>query len=154
AGVIVRHIDPNSDLDQALAEVDRLWAEQPAKFLFLMTGRDDHAGDLFQPAVMHGRRQQCMLVPFFVAQRWYKLLNGQPELGKGTIVATVSLGGDFGFGGKAVTADGGAVDGLLKALHIEDSRRERGVIRAKVFDAPANESPAALVDGILRELAA
>jgi acyl transferase domain-containing protein/acyl carrier protein/NAD(P)-dependent dehydrogenase (short-subunit alcohol dehydrogenase family) len=154
AGVVVRRLSAQTNLDQTLAEVEHLWAAQPAKYLFLMTGRDDNAGNIFDPAVMHERRQQSMLLPFFVAQRWYKLLNGQPALGKGTIVAAVSLGGDFGFGGKVVTPDGGALDGLLKALHIEDSRRETSLVRAKVIDAPANEPPAALADAILRELAA
>jgi acyl carrier protein/NAD(P)-dependent dehydrogenase (short-subunit alcohol dehydrogenase family) len=152
-GCGVRHIRVG-DVDATLAEVDRLWAEEPAKHLFLMTGRDEVAGDLLDADVMRRRRDDGILLPFLVAQRWYKLLVARPELGIGTLAAAVSLGGDFGFGASARVPDGGALAGLLKAVHIEDSRRDTSRVRAKVIDAPANESAATFVDALLNELAA
>jgi acyl transferase domain-containing protein/NADP-dependent 3-hydroxy acid dehydrogenase YdfG len=153
-GCATRHIAIGSTIDQTLAEIDRLWAEQPAKHLFLMTGRDVTEGNLLDEANTVARRDAAILTPFFVAQRWYKLLSANADLGRGTLVAAVSLGGDFGFGGKAITPDGGALDGLLKAVHIEDSRRPASRVRAKVVDAPTDEPADSLADSILRELAA
>jgi NAD(P)-dependent dehydrogenase (short-subunit alcohol dehydrogenase family) len=65
----------------------------------------------------------------------------------------VSLGGDFGFGGAAPTPEGGAIAGLLKAIHIEDSRRDDSRVRVKVIDAKDDESDDSLVDSLFWELA-
>ncbi len=153
-GCLARRLVPNVDLDQTLAEVERLWAERPAKHLFLMTGRDTPDGDLLDAGAFARRREQGVLLPFFIAQRWYKLLVSRGELGSGTLAAAVSLGGNYGFDGRAVTPDGGSLAGLLKAVHIEDGRRETSRVRTKVIDAPADEPVANLIDAMLAELAA
>ncbi len=153
-GCATRQIAVDAGVDQTLAELERLWAEEPAKHLFLMTGRDAPAGNLLDGDIARQRRERGILLPFLVARRWYKLLLSRPDLGAANLVAAVSLGGDFGFSGRAAVPDGGAMAGLLKALHIEESRRETSRVRAKVIDAPADEPVENLVDAMLRELAA
>ena len=46
------------------------------------------------------------------------------------------------------------MSGLLKAIHIEDSRREQRTVRCKVIDSPAGDSTDQVINAILRELAA
>jgi NAD(P)-dependent dehydrogenase (short-subunit alcohol dehydrogenase family) len=152
-GVTVQRLPMTDSADQTLAAMDQLWQVQPAKHLFVLTGRDEVTGTLQNADTMRARRDAGILLPFFVTQRWYKFLSGRSDLGGGTFVAAVSLDGNFGFDGRAASPEGGALAGMGKALCIEDSRRERSVVRGKVIDAPANESPAQLVDAMLRELA-
>jgi len=142
-----------SDADAVLAEMDRLWAAAPARHLFLMTGRDAAATNLLDANTSTSRRAANVVLPFLAAQRWYKLLASRKDEITGTLVAAVSLGGDFGFSGNPSTPEGGAISGLLKAVHIEDSRRETPRVRVKVMDAPAGESDQTLIDALLWELA-
>ena len=44
--------------------------------------------------------------------------------------------------------------GLLKSLHIEETRRPQRELRLKIIDAPLDEEPAPLAEAICRELAA
>ncbi|MFT7641797.1 MAG: NAD(P)-dependent dehydrogenase (short-subunit alcohol dehydrogenase family), partial [Pirellulaceae bacterium] len=154
-GVVVYELSANDELDQTLANMASLWESQPAKYLFLMTGRDEvDSTALMNEAEIARRRHEGIIVPFFVAQQWYKLMLQQPELGTGSLVAAVSLGGDFGFGGQARLPDGGGIGGVLKSVYIEDSRCEQPRLRVKVIDAPASESCQTYVDAMLCELAA
>jgi len=153
-GIVAHQISGRGDPEQTLAALDQLWASAPAKQFFLMTGRDLAPADLLSAASSRQCRDQGVLFPFLLTQRWYKLLASQPELGTGTMLAAVSLGGDFGFGGAAPSPAGGGVTGLFKSVHIEDSRRDASRARVKVIDAPADEPDESLVDSILRELAA
>ncbi len=48
-----------------------------------------------------------------------KTRRGSWRMNDATLLATVSLGGDFGLSGNVVAAEGGAVAGLIKAISIE-----------------------------------
>jgi len=153
AGVAAPIISSAGDADHTLAELDRMWAQAPAQTLFLMTGRDAAPATLLDAAASTARCERGMLLPFLVTQRWHKLLASRPDLGRATLVAAVSLGGEFGFRGVAPAPEGGAITGLLKSVAIEDARRDEPRLRVKVIDAPADEPAAAVVDSILLELA-
>ncbi|MFI4875495.1 MAG: SDR family NAD(P)-dependent oxidoreductase, partial [Blastopirellula sp. JB062] len=152
--VEVHRFKADADLDETLAWLDSLHPQRPAKHLFLMTGRDADSYDSLSAKEIDRRRHEGIIAPYFIAQNWYKRLLKSPESGTGDLVAATSLGGDFGFESVVRLPDGGGVAGFMKSLHIEDSRLERRGARCKVIDAPSDESPAVLVDAMLRELAA
>ncbi|MCC9607890.1 SDR family NAD(P)-dependent oxidoreductase [Blastopirellula sp. JC732] len=154
AGVEVYRFGARADLDETLAWLDSLHPEKPAQRLFLMTSRDAVSTDPLSAAEIDRRRHEGIIFPYFVAQNWYKRNLKFPEAGTGDLVAAISLGGDFGFESTVQLPDGGGVAGFVKSLHIEDSRLENRGARCKVIDAPASESPAALFDAMMRELAA
>ncbi|PQO44279.1 type I polyketide synthase [Blastopirellula marina] len=153
AGAEVYRFGARADLDETLAWLDALHPERPAKRLFLMTSRDAVSADPLSAAEIDRRRHEGIIFPYFVAQNWYKRLIKRPEAGTGDLVAAISLGGDFGFESAVQLPDGGGVAGFVKSLHIEDSRLEQRGARCKVIDAPATETPAALFDAMMRELA-
>ncbi|WP_158265410.1 type I polyketide synthase [Blastopirellula marina] len=154
AGTEVYRFPAGSSLDATLAQLEALHPEQPAKTLFLTTGRDAIPTDCLSAESIDKRRQDGIITPFFVAQAWYKRLAKSPEAGLGTLVAATSLGGDFGFQAKVAVPDGGGVAGFVKSIHIEDSRREQRVARCKVIDTPAEDSPSTVVAALLCEVAA
>ncbi|PQO42355.1 type I polyketide synthase [Blastopirellula marina] len=153
SGEEVYRFAPGSDLESSVAQFDSLHVDRPAKALFLMTGRDTVPINLLSAKAIDTRRQNGILIPFFVAQAWYKRLVNSPEAGTGTIVASTALGGDFGFQSTVTLPDAGGVAGFVKSIHIEDSRRETRAARCKVIDSPLSESPQAVVDALLREAA-
>jgi NAD(P)-dependent dehydrogenase (short-subunit alcohol dehydrogenase family)/acyl carrier protein len=153
-GVCVRQFAASGDLDELAAELTSAWKAQPASHLFLLTGRDEVPADLLSATEIERRRQQGIIAPYVVAQNFMKLLQTQPELGVGTIAAAVSLGGDFGFSGRAVLPEGGGVSGFLKSVYIENFRNEQSRVRCKAIDAPQHDSPERVADALLREIAA
>ena len=153
SGVEVYRFAPGADLESTVAQFDSLHVDRPAKALFLMTGRDTVSGDLLSAEAIESRRKNGILIPFFVAQAWYKRLVKSPEAGIGTIIAATALGGDFGFQAAVDLPDAGGVAGFVKSIHIEDSRRETRAARCKVVDSPKSDSTQAVVDALLREAA-
>ncbi len=153
-GTTVHLLPGDGDLPAAIAALESLWREAPACNLFLMTARDDDASELSSKSQWQRRRTRGILIPFGVAQHWCKLRRAAPPAGRPTLVAVTSLGGDFGFQRRPFAPEGGALAGLLKALHIEGLRSEASRLRVKVIDAPADDAPAAVAEAVCRELAA
>ncbi len=156
AGAQAAILGPADSVEEAIAALERLWAEGPALHLFLVTPHDaDAATTLDEPA---WSRRQCrgVRVPFYVCQRWLQWITAAGKLGQSSALALTALGGDFGFSGPIRNAESGAVAGLIKALRSEVASPQKllGQFRLKVVDAPAETPPGALADALLRELAA
>jgi acyl transferase domain-containing protein len=145
-GVTAWMLDPRGPVSDRLAELDRHWSTRPALHLFLMTFADA-PGDAPVPGWSPARAADVLL-PFLVSQHWTRRLSEANLLGKATLAGVTRLGGDFGFLGDVVHADGGALTGLLKAI-----RREFDGLSVKVIDAPPGERPASVVEALLAELA-
>ncbi len=154
AGVVVHAIGPETDIDAALAAVERICAASPAPHLFITTARDGAPIDFADQDAWSRERQQSMALPFFVCQKWMQLAAASKWLDRCTLVATVAEDGDFGFARGAEMAQGGAPAGLLKGIFVEFAimQNERN-LRIKVVDAPADVPPLALAADIFRELA-
>ena len=105
------------------------------RHLFLMCGRDEQKPDL--------------MGIFELCRRWIESLRQNGGTGGATLVAATSLGGDFGFTGRILSAEGGGIAGLLKAI-----RRECPDIKIKVVDAPRKEPAGRLAAQIIAELGA
>jgi len=152
-GVAVQMLPVSEDAADVIAALERIWETQPATHLFLLTGRDEEATQLYDRSAWEERRW-AITVPYLVTQRWFQLLLKLPDQRPGTVVAVTSLGGDFGFQAKVDAPEGGMLAGLLKSLYIEDTRRTPSRLRVKVIDAPAEEAPHRLAEAVCRELAA
>jgi acyl transferase domain-containing protein/NAD(P)-dependent dehydrogenase (short-subunit alcohol dehydrogenase family)/acyl carrier protein len=105
----------------------------PIHHLFLMSGFDDQAPDIFSI--------------YRVCQRWIKRVQEANLVAEATLAAATSLGGDFGFTGYIGHVEGGGLAGLLKAI-----RREFPALLVKIIDAPREETPDRLVFQILQEM--
>jgi malonyl CoA-acyl carrier protein transacylase/NAD(P)-dependent dehydrogenase (short-subunit alcohol dehydrogenase family) len=132
-----------------LAAVERRYAQSRFQHLFLMTGRDAVADPLQD---WPSRRARGVTIPFLATQQWFRLRRKAKDSSPITISAATSLGGDFGIASNVAVPDGGALSGLLKSLHIEDSRKPQRELRAKVIDFPETESPAAIAGALIDEL--
>ncbi len=147
-GVPASQISPLGDRATLVAALDRLWAEHPIPHLFLVAARDEPATPGPDELDWARLRDERVLAPYFICQRWTTLVKGANLLDRATLVAATALGGDFGFAGRALTVEGGALTGLLKAI-----RREFDGLIVKVVDGLPEESPARVVDAIFAELA-
>ena len=149
-------IEPGDDPLVAAAEVERIWGIEPTPHLFLVTPRGFDSATTFDLESWKRRRSRGVMTPFWVCQRWVKLTIDAGVLEKGSLVAVASLGGDFGFStdkNKNISAESGALTGLLKSIIIESWMSGHRTLPIKVIDAPPTDPPAEIVAGIFRELA-
>ncbi|MGD9721270.1 MAG: beta-ketoacyl synthase N-terminal-like domain-containing protein [Pirellulales bacterium] len=154
AGVRVQLLPITASPEETKAAVEALYQNDPPRYLFLMTGRDLWQGSPLDRAAWQQRRALGVVAPFVAAQHWFRLRLKAKDQTPITIVAATSLGGDFGISGQVALADGGALTGMLKSIYVEDTRLPASQTRVKAIDAPADERPEAVVDAIVRELAA
>ncbi len=153
-GVAVHVLPVTESMDDAKAAVDAVYASQPPRTVFLMCGRDENAPDLLTDAGWKHRREVGIVVPFMAMQHLFRLRRKAKDANPITLVAATALGGDFGLSGNVAVPEGGAMTGLMKSLYVEDTRKGDREVFTKAIDFPAEERPEAVVDAILRELAA
>ncbi len=153
-GVTVRDLPIVDDLDAMLSAFDKLWAEQPLPYLFLMSGRDAVADDLLDPGVWRRRMYLMAELPFFLCQRWVQRAGDMKMLDRCALVGATSLNGDMGFSSNVRSPESAALAGLIKGIFIEVAiMRGNKTMMSKVIDAPADETPERLAECICRELA-
>ncbi|MEM7314034.1 MAG: SDR family oxidoreductase, partial [Planctomycetota bacterium] len=152
-GVTTYVLEASADPENAVAELERIWAIQPVLHLFIVTPRDEAAKTEFDTRRWQQRRQRGIMTPFWLCQRFLKLVEEHKAMDRASIVATTSLGGDFGFSKNVASAESGALAGLLKAIIIESWVNGHRTIPVKIIDSPTSESPDSIVEGAFRELA-
>jgi NAD(P)-dependent dehydrogenase (short-subunit alcohol dehydrogenase family)/acyl carrier protein len=152
-GVAVHMLPDTTSPDEAMAAMDAIYASQPIRYLFLMSGRDESRAALLDQAGWQQRRAAGVVVPFMGAQQWFRLRMKAKDTTPITVVGVTSLGGDFGLSQKVAVPEGGAICGMLKSVYVEDTRKSPSEVRVKVIDSPADEAPSSVVDSIFRELA-
>lgn len=146
-------LEPGDDPAAAVAELDQLWKQGPLPHLFIVTGHESDVATSLEPQSWRRRRARGVMTPFWVCQRWIRLVTDAKLMDDASLIGATSLGGDFGFSGNVVSAEGGAIAGLLKSIIIESWMNGCRTIPIKLIDSPSSEHPAAIVDGIMRELA-
>ena len=151
-GVMVEVMTTEGDADHLIAGLEKLWTEGPIDGLCLMTSRDKDAAQSFDPKAFKRRYADGIHAPIFLTQRWCQLIREADLDHQATLVAATSLGGDFGFSSHVNAAEGGALCGLLKSVHVENSRSPGPRFRVKLIDIPADEDARELASAICREL--
>ena len=169
--------------DVSLEALEALWQQEPAPHLFILTAREPAANDFASSTQWQARRHRGVMLPFLVCQKWMQLLAETPRpvaavaetrgeartlsqpvekespeeanmLSRATLLGVTALGGDFGLTQPAEIPEGGSITGLLKGIHGEVVTRQLRTFRSRIVDASVDEASPALIDRILRELAA
>jgi len=155
SGVEVHHIADAMNLEATVSQVEAICQAGPAPHLFITTGRDGHASvAMADPSKWDEQQRSSMETPLFVCQKWLAIADKQGWLPQATVVATTSLGGDFGFDSGSIGAHSGALTGLMKAIFIEYTVMRGGKgPRAKAFDTNLKDCPQQIAEDIVRELA-
>lgn len=138
----------------AVQALEKIWEQEPAPHLFIATPHDPGATTTWNSDAFRVRRQSGIATPFWLCQRWVKLVTTAGLMDRASLVGVTSLGGDFGFSNQVQAAESGAITGLLKAIIIESWVNGFRAIPVKLIDAPVNASSDAIVNWIWRELAA
>lgn len=146
AGSLVEILPASIHAQSAVAAFETSWKQQAVDHLIVMTSNGD------QPADWDTLRDQQLLVPYFVIQKWVQLrtqLYGKDSPPAGNLAAITRLGGDFGIGGRIGNVSGAGLAGLFKAII-----REHAELNATVLDVPADEPVRLVIDALCREAAA
>lgn len=154
SGATVVRLRETASLENAVAELERLWVQQPIVHLFLTKLRDADSPDRSTASVFEQVYNERVLLPYFLCQRQMQLAGDAKRLSDCTVVATLDLGGDLGFSGNVASPESGFLAGLMKSLLLEyQIMREQKGFLAKAIDAPRSEPVEALAANICRELA-
>ncbi len=153
-GHSVFRLEETDEPDQVVRRFQEIWQEEPVPHLFFVGPREEQAETTWDESAWQQRRQRGIMMPFLLCQSWIAKVIEAGLTDEASLVATLSLGGDFGFSGNGVSAESGGVAGLLKAMMIENWMNGVRSLPIKLIDAPADEPPAAVVDAAFRELAA
>jgi len=111
------------------------------RHVFVLTPLDPETFDDRQGAAFQSRYAGGVLGPYFVLQRWFKMLVEQGLLDQATLVAGSSLGGDFGCRDVVVSAEGGGMAGLLKSISMEGAAHGRAGPQVKCVDLAGDMPP-------------
>lgn len=147
-GVVVHRLGA-----EAPAELERLWADGPLPHLFLASPHDPGTLTGLDAAVWETRREQALMNPFWLCQKWLTLVKRDGLMEDATLVGLTGLGGDFGFSTPPVSFEGGALPGLLKAILIESWVAGYRHLPVKIVDSGPDSSPEEVVRAALAELA-
>lgn len=147
-------IPTTDDPQQAVLALEKIWEQGPAPHLFIVTPRDSGATTTWNSENFQARRQCGVATPFWLLQRWVKLVTAAGLMNNASLIGVTSLGGDFGFSNHVQAVESGAITGLLKALIIESWVAGFRSIPVKLIDAPRNAPSDTIVNWIWRELAA
>ena len=131
------------------AEIERHWKDGALLHLFLTTAYDSEAGGDW-----NRRRNNGVLLPFFVTKKWYSLVLQNGLLDKASAVAAVNLGGGFGCNGTMRNPEGGATAGMIKSLTIEAGLQCEFKFVGKVVDFSGEQTHETKAETLLTELAA
>ncbi|MCH2200384.1 MAG: acyltransferase domain-containing protein [Fuerstiella sp.] len=146
AASVVDIIAVSTDAAAAVSQLEASWSRQPVQHLIVMTSNGE------QPADWDTLRNQQLLVPYFVIQRWIQLraeAYGKETPPVGHLAAVTRLGGDFGIGGRIGNVSGAGLTGLFKGII-----REYEELNAIVLDAPTDEPIRLVADALCREASA
>jgi len=152
-GANVAVIPTGAGQEESLAVLERAWQPGPAPHLFLTGPYDLQSATTAAEPGWSDRLARGVLLPFWVCQRWFQLVSQAGLVDQATVVATASLGGDFGLGRHVPSAESGALAGLMKALAVEITRQRKSTFRSKIVDFAPGESPANIAEIVCRELA-
>ena len=154
AGVSVQQLRFSTSLDEMMAAIETVYGSQAPRYLFVLQEGKIGTTDILEPSGWQHRRALNVVTPFLTLQHWFRLRRKAKDVTPITVVAVTSLGGDFGLSGQVQLPESGALTGLLKSLYVEDTRKSQREVRVKIIDTPADETPAAVVEALFRELAA
>ena len=141
-------LSPQPDVAAVLVEFDRIWAAGPLPHLFIVSA---DAADRLDDASWQKRRQQGVMFPFLLCQKWFQSVVAANQLAEASLLGVVSLGGDFGLSGQVPAIEGGAVAGLIKGLRLETAVAQQTPIQVKIIDRAAATDPAAVAEIVARE---
>ena len=144
-GSVVGVVTPGDNWQTTVAEFEACWNREPVDHLLLLTSGGE------QPSSWSSLRNQQLLTPYFVIQRWVQLrleAAGKAVPPVGILAAITRMGGDFALSRRVGNVSGAALTGLLKGI-----LREHGELIAKVIDAPADEPIRLVLDCLFREVA-
>ena len=148
-------IAPMSDqVERTLTAVEKIWQAYRPLHLFLVTPFDDDAITSLEPADWERRRLRGVMLPYLICQRWFDLISANKMVEKASVVAATAMGGDFGLSGRLVSAESGAMTGLIKALCIEIGYATNWAFCTKLVDTVRTAPPEYVAANLLRELRA
>ena len=149
-GATVFALPSDEEPQRVLAAMDHSWRSAPAPHSFLLTPHDAQAVTTIAEAAWNARMTRGVILPYLVCQRWFQLVRDAGLVDQATVVACGALGGDLGLSGRVVSAESGAMAGLMKALANELAREKRS-FRAKMIDMTAGQSAREMTDLVCRE---
>ncbi len=150
-GIPVERLFLAQDLPSTLQHLEQIWKTGPVQHLFLMTSCDSNASTELSAANWDVTREQRVMQPYLICQRWFQLVLEAKLVNQVTMTASANLGGDFGLSGKVTNFESGGIAGLLKAIAYEVKMTAGRMIPTKVVDFSAGTGAAVIAKSLFDE---
>ncbi len=151
-GATVTVLSSRDSIENLLLRLETLWKLTPSPHLIFATAHDDEAITNTDETAWEQRRQQGVMLPYQVCQKWYQLMLADDRFGEGSVMAVAKLGGDLGFSGDVQGIESGALAGLVKGVAMElNLARRVNTFRAKIVDVADSMSPQDIALAAIRE---
>ncbi len=152
-GVKCLRLGGGQTTEQLVEELDRFWQQHPIHHMFLTSPHDTAAKTQFDPAWWQLRQNSGLRSAFWICQRWMQKLTESSLIPDCTLVGFANLGGQLGLDGQVVSAEGGGIAGLLKAIYIECWVSGFRSLPIKLIDTVEGATPEQAVRAAWYELA-
>ncbi|MDR1962781.1 MAG: C45 family autoproteolytic acyltransferase/hydrolase, partial [Planctomycetaceae bacterium] len=121
-------------------ELNRMEKECPITHLFFIPSQISETPLCFDPNRLKEYNQTTVL-PIFVLKEWLRLVTARNgNFNECAVLASVSLGGDFGLTGQSGSAFSGSLAGLLKGFRMELAAANKS-LRIKIIDTESHQEP-------------
>jgi acyl transferase domain-containing protein/NAD(P)-dependent dehydrogenase (short-subunit alcohol dehydrogenase family) len=137
---------------KAVGALDEIWKSAPSPHLFILSPRDSDAMSTLDESKWKKRRETGITSLYWFCQKWLELVEQSHLFDDASLIGLTALGGDFGVANGIVSAESGALAGLLKAIVIESWVNGHRTMPVKLLDLPSNSSPSVTSDAICVEL--
>ena len=158
-GGTAHRLNPAAPVEPMLRRLDTLFDKEPIRHIVFLTSHDsfrtDTKNDKLDPQIWQRTLEEAVYRPFQVLQHWLGRIKTLGLLEQVSVIMSTLLGGDFGYTQPVGGPEGGAAQGLMKAL-----RRELGVYEKIIFhsrivdhhqDVPAEQIAADLFQELVAQ---
>ncbi len=151
AGMHVTQFNLLADQADLLQAFDELDSVEPVYHLVLVPPNDGMATEEEFQRLWNEDLSTRFHTPFQIVQCWYQRQRERGLLAESSLLASIGLGGDFGFTRDAAYPHDGGLQGLVKAIRREVRHLDNFVFRAKVVDHATTTSTNTRIDDLVRE---
>ncbi len=152
-GSSVLTISFSQSASSAILDLESAWKAETFPRLIVLSPEPDASSDLSVADTWKEVREGQVLCVYALCQQWMRLVLESKLLDQAAIAGVVRLGGEFGFRGEPGAWQGGALCGLLKAMHVEFARSIKSSFKVRVLDFDSSMPLEAEPEKVLSEIA-
>jgi NAD(P)-dependent dehydrogenase (short-subunit alcohol dehydrogenase family) len=138
SGGTPHRLHPAAPDEPMLRRFNTLFDKEPIRHIVFLTSHDqfrrEESNDKLDSQIWQKTLIESVYRPFRLLQHWFGRIKDAGLLEQASVVMSTLMGGDFGYTQSVGGPEGGAAQGLMKALRREWNVQENILFRSRVID--------------------